>query len=468
MSIRFRLLGAFTLLIVVTFYYLFDFIDNNLRPQYLETVEESLNDSAHILAALVESTGGTAVLSQAMRQTAGRRVQARIYGFDKEKVDLEIYVTDETGRVLYDSQGRLAGRDFSEWNDVYLTLRGKYGARSTRLQEDDPNSGALYVAAPIYRSDQITGSLTVVKTKANMNVLVARAEQKMYTGLLLAVALILLFGLLVTLWVTRPIGQVTRYISGLGAGQKSRAPESSVPEIKSLVNAFESLRRELEGKNYIEQYVRSLTHELRSPLSGLEAALEILSDHELNQQERDRFLQNARRESQRLFRLSDHILQLASLENREQFTAATSFIFEDLLAQAVQHFDLSRRSIELVLPQSRTSITAIPLLIEQVLSSIIQNALDFSAPDSRIEVQIQRHTDRLECRIQDEGSGIPDFAIDKIYDKFYSTARADGHRSSGLGLSFVKEVIDLHHGQIEIRNRSDRRGVIVIIQLPYS
>src|SRR5205085_3629525 len=93
-----------------------------------------------------------------------RNLDAAIWNFEKKRVDYRIYVTDARGIVVYDSAGRDLGKDYSRWNDVYLTLRGRYGARSTRSDPKDDASSVMHVAAPIRGADgRIIGVLTVAK-----------------------------------------------------------------------------------------------------------------------------------------------------------------------------------------------------------------------------------------------------------------------------------------------------------------
>jgi hypothetical protein len=96
------------------------------------------------------------------RAYENRRFQARIYGVLRNDPNLRLYVTDATGRVLFDSRGRDVGKDYSRWLDVSRTLRGEYGARTTRETANE-NSSVMYVAAPIVRDGAIVGVLSVGK-----------------------------------------------------------------------------------------------------------------------------------------------------------------------------------------------------------------------------------------------------------------------------------------------------------------
>jgi len=120
-----------------------------------------LVDIAHILASFLEqhiyieednntNKISTDLLEVFLDNAGKRRFSSRIYELKKTQVSLGVYVTNKQGIVIYDSNnGQWVGRDFSRKNDVYLTMRGKYGARTTRLDPDDPVSSVAYVAAPI-------------------------------------------------------------------------------------------------------------------------------------------------------------------------------------------------------------------------------------------------------------------------------------------------------------------------------
>ena len=132
LTIRTRLFIAFFLLIGLGFYYLVDWVRDDIRPRYLETMEESMVDTATVLASVVETeveSGqiSTDAFSDAFTIAENRVFDARIYDLTKTQTNLRVYVTDRAGIVVYDSDGVDVGQDFSRWNDVYLTLRGEYG-----------------------------------------------------------------------------------------------------------------------------------------------------------------------------------------------------------------------------------------------------------------------------------------------------------------------------------------------------
>ncbi|MGV8932809.1 MAG: ATP-binding protein, partial [Luteimonas sp.] len=107
-----------------------------------------------------------------------------------------------------------------------------------------------------------------------------------------------------------------------------------------------------------------------------------------------------------------------------------------------------------------------PFLLRQALTNLLDNAIDFAPRGSRIEIDLARVGDVLRIAISDRGPGTPDYATDRVFERFYSLPRPDGgSRSSGLGLCFVAQVAGLHGGRATLENR-DGGGTIATIDLP--
>src|SRR5262249_54318300 len=153
--------------------------------------------------------------------------------------------------------------DYSQWNDVLRALRGEYGARSTRDDPRDPNTSVAYVAAPILRDGQIVGAVGVGKPKRNVDQFVRAARQKILIAGVLAAALAILLGIVLSAWVTRPMQTLTRYARAVQAGERVTLPTLGRNEIGVMGAAMEDMRTALAGKEYNERYVQTLTHELK-------------------------------------------------------------------------------------------------------------------------------------------------------------------------------------------------------------
>src|SRR5690606_21013557 len=153
-----------------------------------------------------------------------------------------------------------------------LTLNGKYGARTTKDDPARPDTSMLYIGAPIYEQDKIIGVLTVGKSTGISNDLIAIAEAKiLYTAAACVVAAIL-FGLLLSGFISSPINALIAYARSVRDGARTVPQKLHAHEMRELLTAFEEMRISLEGKEYLEQYMQTSTHELKSPISAIHGA----------------------------------------------------------------------------------------------------------------------------------------------------------------------------------------------------
>ncbi|CAK7006198.1 MAG: Sensor protein CreC [Desulfovibrio sp.] len=472
MSLRLRIILVYALLVAASFSGVIWLIINDVRPRYLEAVEESVVDTAEVLAALlseqITEEGGlyTETIKASMEAVRLRRFEARIYNIMKRHVALRIYVTDKTGALMYDSTGISApGTDFSQWRDVYLTLRGKYGARSTRTVPDDPSSQVLFVAAPILKSGEIAGVVSVGKPTNSISFLIAIAQKRFIFSLVLVGVTAIALSALLSIWITRPVKRLTAYAEAIRRGEPRRLPPLGASEIGDLGAAMEEMHAKLEGKNYIEDYVRALTHELKSPLTGIKGAGEILRDHVAGA-EAEKFLGNIDTEVDRLHSLVDRMLQLSRLENvrnvtKTRFGAAA---FLQSLADGFQT-QLAAKKLQLDLSVPETLyLEGDELLLRQAVGNLVSNAADFSPDGSVITLTAVSDENEIRITVRDQGAGMPDFALDKAFDKFFSLSRpGTGKKSTGLGLPFVAEVMNLHGGGIALANMNPGLEAVIIL-----
>ncbi|MCW5581861.1 MAG: two-component system sensor histidine kinase CreC, partial [Luteimonas sp.] len=166
MKIGLRILLGYFVIVAIAGILLMRVFVQEVKPGVRQAMEDTLADTANVLAELATDdmlAGRMADGRFAARiaELRSRDLGAKIWDFDKERVSYRITVTDARGIVVYDSTGLDVGRDNSRWNDVHRTLRGEYGARSTRSDPDDDSSSVMYVAAPVKDGEQIIGVLTV-------------------------------------------------------------------------------------------------------------------------------------------------------------------------------------------------------------------------------------------------------------------------------------------------------------------
>lgn len=455
-----------------------------LETSVNQAAEEILIDTANLLAELAAQNSqngriNTQRFQSLMPAYLQRRFDAAIYQSVKKQPDLQIYITDQSGKVLFDSTGQSVGEDFSRWRDVSLTLKGHYGARSSPLS---PQTGTvvseqekgLFVAAPIKHNNAIIGVLTVIKGKIPLGGYITLSTQQITAYALLVFVIALFAGTFITWWLWRSINKLSNYAKQLGNGQHVLQPKIIHSDFKPLADAVETMYKDLEGKEYVENYTHTMAHELKSPLTGIIATTELLQQ-DLPDKDRQQFVSNIHESAQRMTQLIERLLALAAVENKNHIehpqTINVATLVNEVLHSRQQHIQHKRLQLDCHFDE-QLSVIGEPTLLRQSLANIIDNAIDFSAVASTLRCRIKAisQAEKPYCQItlHDGGAGIADFAQSRLFERFFSTPRPDTQlRSSGLGLAFVKEVIQLHHGSITLTNHPDG-GAVATIRLPIS
>ncbi|MCC6952548.1 MAG: two-component system sensor histidine kinase CreC [Deltaproteobacteria bacterium] len=471
MKLRTTLFLSFFIAIGVIFGVFIRWVSEDFQPRSRAAVEDSLVDAAELIAGVLSQSAQNNVLSseliaEALQHARSRELNAQIYDLHKTKVGLRVYVTDENGKTVYNSEGA-AGEDYSEWRDVRRALTGEYGARTTRDIEGDPSTTVLYVAAPILVDGAIIGAVTLGKPALQSNTMVDRARRRLVTGALLTILMAALLLMLITYRVTLPLARLRDYAKSVRDGDTVARPPVASGEIGEVTMAFEEMREALEGRKYVEQYVQTLTHELKSPIASVAAAAELLEEHPEPEQAA-RFVKNIRAESARMQSLVEKLLQLAALERHSAPDAREKIdlgrLVREVARAAMPGAEQRNRKLSISV-EGELIIHGDERLLALAISNLIENALEFSPPESQVDVQVLRDGDGASVIVRDRGPGIPDFAIDRVFERFYSLPRPEsGRKSSGLGLSMVKEIAARHGATVHLHNESP--GLRAVLRFP--
>ncbi|MND80788.1 two-component system sensor histidine kinase CreC [Lelliottia amnigena] len=469
MRIGMRLLLGYFLIVAIAAWFVLSIFVQEVKPGVRRATEGTLIDTATLLAEvgrddLLSGAAQNGRLAQAFSQLHLRPFRANIGGIHKVRNEYHVYMTDAQGRVVFDSAGKALGEDYSRWNDVWKTLRGDYGARSTQINPDDPQSTVMYVAAPIIDHGKIIGVLSVGKPNSAMAPVIHRSERRILWAGAALLGIALLIGLVVAWWINRSISSLSRYADSVTTDTPLPLPDPGSSELRKLAQALENMRIRLEGKNYIEHYVHALTHELKSPLAAIRGSAEILAEQP-PPQVAARFVDNILVQNARMQSLVEKLLEQARLENRVEITPDSvniDALFTRLsTARAAL---LAAKNITLAWQNTLTAVEGDEDLLEQALGNLLDNALDFTPEGGSIELAAREVHKKVQLSVTDSGSGIPEYAHTRIFERFYSLPRENGLKSSGLGLAFVQEVARLHHGDIQLRNREEG-GVEALLTL---
>jgi two-component system sensor histidine kinase CreC len=442
-----------------------------VKPSVREVMEDLMVETAHLVAEAAADEmddsglrpGGR--LGKQLQRYAQREVDVAIWGLRKQSLDLRLYVTDARGRVVLDSgQPSAVGQDYSQWNDVARTLRGEYGARSTRYAADD-RSTILVVAAPVLRDGRVLGVVSVAKPVASVQRFIDRAERRVFWAGAALLAASLVVGVAVTLWLVATVRRLRRYAQQVQAGQNLAPPD--VPgELGDLAHAMDDMRRRLEGREQLEHDVRALTHELKSPLAALRASGELLQD-ELPAADRQRFAAQVLDQTARLQTLVERVLALSQLEaqvglGEKQRVLLADWADEQLDRQAAR---LAQQGLRIQwTAREAVAVNADAALLELAFGNLLVNALDFAPAGSTLELAVSTTPTTARLTLRDHGPGVPAAGFAQLGKRFFSTARPGSLvKGSGLGLAIARRVAELHGGRLAFEAAAPGLKVALIL-----
>ncbi len=444
-------------------------VRNELREKYAFLIEANLKKAADSFSYLVQTDSFDRIDVQSFQEGWDKYRKKMM---ETEEPVYEVYITDQFGRVLFSSRNsEEIGKDYSRWNDVYRTLRGRYGTRTTK-NPDIPFTSDYYVAAPIESNDQIVGVLSVIEPNVQVNPMLMSTIKQISLGLGIIGLMMILLSFSTVMWITQPLDQIQEYCIKVSQGRKPRPLKLNVPELQQLAESFSKMRESLEGKKHVERYTQLLTHEMKSPLSSILISSELCMDP-LDETERKKFLTNIITETKRSLGLLENLLSLARVESLEALREPKQFYLHEVFERLENDmkFVLSSKEVELELElKDEVKMVGDFELVYLALRNLVENATDFSSAGGKVTISAEKNpgTAGITIKVTDQGSGIPKYALHRVFDRFYSLERpGSGRKGSGLGLNLVREIVELHSGQISIQSPPDDfdHGTEVTIQI---
>jgi two-component system sensor histidine kinase CreC len=449
-KIRTAIFGVYVAVSAVGFAGLLGFGLREARARYVEGLQRTMHDTARLLANALESEPSGN--GWAGRGALAGRFDAGVAG----PAGLRIQVGDAAGRVIFDSAGSAvpdASNNRIEWAEAGGRSSGRAAVGGTDSGEAD-----LGARESIRRDGHELGWVRVSRSLRTVNALIWSERRKLASVAFTVAALMVAAGWWISAKLTHSLERLTTYVLAVRDGRSASAPVSRAAEIAALSVAFEEMRATIEGKAYVERYTQTLTHEIKAPLSAIRGAAELLGE-DLATEDRARFLANLRAETDRIRRIVDRMLELASLEARHGRVDLLDFdlrlLVQEVLAGALSVATARAVSLNLT-PGPARPVRGERFLLAQAVTNLVQNALEFTPAGGTITVAIGESAGRVHVTIEDTGPGMPDYALPRLFDRFYSLPRpGTGRKSTGLGLSIVREIARLHQGDVTLENRRE-------------
>ncbi|HEX7670677.1 MAG TPA: ATP-binding protein [Polyangiaceae bacterium] len=237
---------------------------------------------------------------------------------------------------------------------------------------------------------------------------------------------------------------------------------------EQLRRQAEKARRQTEVERLRNALLSALSHDLRTPLTALVGASTALYEDKLDGPERREFARMVVEEATRLNRLVGNLLELTRLESGKVTAKRNIQAIDEVIGSALCRLErqLVGRHVRTFVPEEVPLIAFDPVLVEQVLINLVENAVKYTPPGSPIEVSVRVGQGHVSVDVADRGPGVPPGDEEKVFEKLYrgrNDTRGDG--GVGLGLTICRAVVAAHEGRIVFQNRAGG-GAVVRFTLP--
>lgn len=385
-----------------------------------------------------------------------------------ETVTLRVFTPD--GRLLSTSSPEL-DRHVPDWFQV-PGMKEAFQSKSARgiakgvLSQDD----RLYVARPIVRQNRILGVLRMSITLKQFQRQFARVIWTVLIAMCLTILLCALLSDQFARSLSKPIETMRNFAIRLGGGhfgdrleiRQSNELDQLAIELNRMSQRLASLDQERRA------FLANVSHELRTPISNVYVTVEALrSGADAEPELRDRFFQTIEEETQRLSRLIHDLLDLGRLEAGVTALEQQTIALHLLIDRAVRAVEsrMHEANVSVKYEMDEIHVQGDPERLLQAVLNILDNAIKHSKPGSSVSITGYWVGQQAVVQIQDQGPGIKEGDLPRIFEQFYTTDASRRGSGTGLGLAIARKIVQAHGGSI-IASSPRARGALFTIYLP--
>jgi signal transduction histidine kinase len=397
-----------------------------------------------------------APLMQGPAALAGREIEALLRRAQTFNLSA-IRVLDARGCVVATTRSQ-AAQCLGELPEVRAALGGAYTAvlRERVSDEPPPQLGDIrrrgkvrvFTALPIWSDGSVIGVVRASRTGLDaLSSLWANRRGLVWIGVL-ASLIVAAVSIAFSAAIARPLVRLTRAASEVAAGRGAQvlAVEGRAPrEIGVLREVLLQMAQKLERRaSYVQEFASQVSHELKTPLTAVRGAAELLQQglHDMPEADRARFLGNILEDAQRMERLVARLLELARLENESRAAAPELAPLELVQKALARHAERVQLVVAADMP---ASLAIAPEQLESVLGNLVDNALRHGA-GKPVQVTLRGERGRLRIDVHDQGPGVSEANRRRLFERFFTTERDQG--GTGLGLAIVRAIAEARGGRV--------------------
>ena len=377
----------------------------------------------------------------------------------KERTLAGYRVVDRTGAVIAASNGLLGGSMASD-PEVMETIRtasnewweeARVPSRSAPLASASRRAAVrMFVAEPIVVRGRVLGAVVVSRTPREELQAFWHMAPYLSTGVALAFAMVVGLAVVSARVLSRSLRALSAASHRMAAGHLeedpslARARASRVWETRELAGALGTMATRLQVRlAYIGEFASHVSHEFKTPVSSLRGTVELLlDDDEMPPAQRERFLTNALSDLDRLTRMVTGLLQLA---RAEESGARQRVELADVVAGVLAQHPAVH------LEGTAGAVDANPAQLAVAVRNLVENAERYGGPSAEVVVRLFSEGARVGIEVEDNGPGVSEANLPRVFDRFFTTGRERG--GTGLGLALVQAVVEAHGGGVTVRSQ---------------
>lgn len=419
-------------------------------------------------SALVEER--TEVLTNETYLIADQTITGYIQGFytlEDVQHNLEYYSETLNASIwLFDKDGftiaAAAAPDHPECPKNILLLDWNFSLTEAKTFTGDFydmfNEDVISVSIPIQTNGAPNGIILLHSTVSQLKNLQSNIFQVIYVPFLVMIIISFVLLALISGKIMKPIRKINTIAEEYATGNfESKMDIHSNDEIGQLSATLEYMASELSKlDDYRKSFISNISHDFRSPLTSIKGYIEAILDGTIPPEKQDRYLGIVLKETQRLTKLTSSLLELNNFDSYGIWLMPKDFDIAELVKNVINTYEgkCIERSIrlDLINEASSTMVHADKTKIQQVIYNLLDNAIKFTPDGKNIRITLYDKNEKLFVSVKDEGCGIPEDSLNKIWVRFYKAdaSRGKDKQGTGLGLAITREIIKAHSENINV------------------
>ncbi|MDR1794830.1 MAG: HAMP domain-containing protein [Erysipelotrichaceae bacterium] len=376
-----------------------------------------------------------------------------------------LYVFDEEGEALFVPFSEHPNEDFKPLSqeEAFQLIEADYasllsGKELVLTKKANDAKTYLVVAVPFETASHLSGAVVFTRSLQELQSASFGLNLALVLSTLIAFGIMLIPGYFAARQLVIPIREMQEVAVSMSKGDFSKRADESQPgeigELSKAMNVFAKRSEVLEQTR--RDYVANISHELRTPIASIRAVGETLLDGLANTSERQEFFYSSIvRESMRLSRLVDDLLELSRLQSGQTALEKSPFDFVEILSNVKVQFAEKKELLVLPEVQDEINVMSNSDRIEQVLIILLDNAFKHGMPDSTVTVSITENLDHYQISVENLGEISPQ-DLPHLFERFYKADKAHSTEGTGLGLAIARELLKALKEEITVNSENQK------------